>query len=348
MKPLIPWDHDWYMEQRARVDTFLALEEEAWIAAQQRAEWREPDRLLLTNTAEFDRLLGVFHRMLSTAAINAPRIIAKRLGDYTPEKVDWVWDQRIPRGKPSILAGDGGEGKSYATLGIAAALTTGKMLPGGSPAEPGKVLMWNGEDAPADTIYARAESAGADLSRIIMLEEINDRGKRQPFSLRHLPVLEAHLADDPEISLVVIDPITALLTGIDSHRDTEVRSALQPLSDLAKRSKTAILMVMHLNKSEHASVLHRLSGSIGFGALARSVLFLGTHAQSGRKSIDCIKHNLSKGQPDPVEFAIGDDGFRWVGFAPGLTARAISLSRAKAERDAKGPTRDLWEDFEAQ
>ena len=251
------------------------------------------------------------------------------LSSYTPEAVSWLWNQRIPLGKVTILAGDGGQGKSFATLGIAAAITTGSTLPGGSPSDCRSVLVWNGEDGAADTIYMRAKNAGADIDRIEIIDETDEEGHTVPFALRDVPLLSDMLATRPEIGLVVIDPVTALLANVDSARDAEIRSALQPLSDLANRNHVAVLLVMHLKKGDETNMLHRVSGSVAFGALARSLLFLGTHAVSGRKAIDTIKHNLARGKPDPVEFKLCEEGFRWVGIAPELTAESLKLSQMR-------------------
>ena len=293
------------------------------------------DRLLVERPDEYDRLLGWYNRVLSSNG-KPTGIVSKRLSLYRPEPVNWLWGQRIPLGKITVLAGDGGEGKSFATLGIAAAITTGRCLPGGSLEKPSSVLMWNGEDGPSDTIHERATGAGADLTRIIMLEEVTEHGRRVPFGLQHLGLLAQQLEQEPDIAMVVIDPITALLPGIDSHRDSDIRTALQPLATMAEKASVAVLLVMHLNKGEHISALHRLSGSIAFGALARSVLFLGTHAISGRKAIDTLKHNLARGKPDPVEFALTEEGFRWVGTAPELTEGAIRASQIRANKGSQG------------
>lgn len=256
-------------------------------------------------------------------------IRTRKLSSYTPEEISWLWNNRIPRGKVSILAGDGGEGKSFATLGLAAALTTGAYLPGGGFQSGCDVLIWNGEDGPEDTIFRRAEKAGANMDRIEIIT-VEQNGKVVGFSLHDLPALTATVEANPAFGLVVIDPVTALLATVDSSRDAEVRSALQPLADLALRTRVAVLLVMHLKKGDEMNILHRISGSIGFGALARSALFLGTHAVSGRKSIDCIKHNLSPVRPEPVEFSLGEKGFQWVGLAPELTAEAIRMSKGRA------------------
>lgn len=295
-----------------------------------RAAWRQ--RTVVLPEAE------TFVAMMEQSAPDMrSRLVTKRLGDYTPEPVTWLWNQRVPLAKITVMAGDAGEGKSFCTVGIAAALTTGAMLPGGSTERVCSVLMWNGEDGPSDTIYARAESAGADLSRIHIIEEVAEDGERRPFGLQHLPMVAEAIDRDPTIEALFIDPITALLAGIkDSKQDTEIRTALQPLADLAQRSRVAVVLVMHLNKSEHNNVLHRLSGSVAFGALARSVLFVGTHAISGRKAIDTIKHNLARGRPEPVEFCLGEEGFSWAGIAPELTEGAIRASMARASKGARG------------
>jgi hypothetical protein len=34
------------------------------------------------------------------------------------EKVDWLWDKRLPKGKLTIVGGDPGLGKSYMTLAL--------------------------------------------------------------------------------------------------------------------------------------------------------------------------------------------------------------------------------------
>lgn len=273
----------------------------------------------------------------SVALPLTPSLGIKRLSSYTPEVVTWLWNQRIPAGKISILAGDGGEGKSFVTLAIAAAITTGASLPGGSITNLGDVVIWNGEDAPEDTLYPRAQACGANLDRLHILEDAQVDGQRQAFGLRHVPLLCDYLEKNPAISLVVIDPISALLAEVDGHKDTNVRGALQPLVDMAKLSHVAILMVMHLNKNEsHGTALHRINGSTAFGALARSVLYAGTHAITGQKSIDCIKHNLAKGSPDPVEFSIGESGVEWHGTNIDLSAAAIFNSKLRANRGSQG------------
>ena len=50
--------------------------------------------------------------------------------DVQPEHVSFLWPGRLAAGKPTVLDGDPGLGKSTAALDIAARITTGTALPG--------------------------------------------------------------------------------------------------------------------------------------------------------------------------------------------------------------------------
>ncbi len=58
------------------------------------------------------------------------KIITMR--DVTAEQVDWLWKPYLPLGKISIVQGDPGDGKTTMMLAVAAAVTMGGVLPGGS------------------------------------------------------------------------------------------------------------------------------------------------------------------------------------------------------------------------
>jgi hypothetical protein len=288
------------------------------------------ERLALSDPDEYHRLLRGYKTLNGQ---KDRQLIVRKLSSYTRQKVDWLWANRLPRGKVSIMAGDGGEGKTFCIAGISAALTAGNALPGGVRMHPKDVLVWHGEDGTEDTIYGRMEDAGAVIDRINIIGGVDEDGVVSPFTLVDMPLLYQKVEQNPEIALVAIDPISALLSGVDSFRDAEVRSALQPFAEFARQTGIATLLIMHLKKGEETTFLHKLSGSVAFGALARSVLMVGTHAESGRKSIDCVKHNLAPDKPEPVEFFLDKQlGFRWGGIAPDLTAQAIHQSKLKANK----------------
>jgi hypothetical protein len=65
------------------------------------------------------------------------------LATVTPRPVDWLWLNRIPRGKTTLVYGDPGLGKSFLTgADFAARVSRGLPWPDGSPCERGDVILW--------------------------------------------------------------------------------------------------------------------------------------------------------------------------------------------------------------
>ncbi len=247
------------------------------------------------------------------APSNGRALVLRRLSDVTPQAVEWLWPARIPRGKVTLLVGDPGAGKSFASIAIAAAVTTGAPLPGAERAPAASVLIWNGEDGTADTIRPRAEAAGAALERIHVIEgESTEDGSYAAFGLHSIDLLAELVSTTNDIGLVIVDPIAALLAGVDAHRDSDIRSALQPLVDFAERFGIAVLAIAHLNKREAERALYRVGGSIGFVGLARSVLLAAIDPEDGRRAIAPLKCNLAPAPP-PIEYRIDEEGRFWWG-----------------------------------
>ena len=61
--------------------------------------------------------------------------VGRSLADVRPERVEWFWPRRVPKGKITVLDGDPDNGKSVLTTDLAARLTAGKSLPDGTPTE---------------------------------------------------------------------------------------------------------------------------------------------------------------------------------------------------------------------
>ncbi|MHB1798194.1 MAG: AAA family ATPase [Vulcanimicrobiaceae bacterium] len=270
-----------------------------------------------------------------------------RLADVEPEIIHWLWRGRIARGKVTMVVGDPGDGKSYLTLAVAAAVSCGNALPDSEPMLPADCILWNGEDGLEDTIRVRAERVGgADLQRLHVIRgAMLPDGSRTGFGLQHLPDLFAEVARRQNVEMIVIDPLGALLTGIDSHKDAEVRSGLQPLADLARETGAAVLVVAHLNKATAQRALYRVGGSIGFVGMARSVLLVAKDHETGRRAVAQVKSNLAE-QVAPVEFRIDDQGFWWMGVAEDLSSdRLLSDPKETSALDeAKRAILDAFED----
>ena len=247
-----------------------------------------------------------------------------RLDTVVPERVEWLWRSRVPLGKVSLLVGDPGGGKSFVSLAIAAAVTTGTPLPDSDASPAANVIAYNAEDGLEDTVRPRAELCGVALDRIHAIRGTeNAEGRLVPFALSDTHRVVEAIERLGNVRLVIIDPIASLLAGVDSHRDAEVRASLQVLVELATKTRAAVLVIMHLRKSAAERALYRVGGSIGFTGLARSVLLAGVDPDDGRRAIVPIKQNLAA-PVDPVEYRLDTEGrFWWGQIAPELTSNRL-------------------------
>jgi putative DNA primase/helicase len=216
-----------------------------------------------------------------------------------PEQVRWLWDKRVPLGKLTIFAGDPGQGKSLITIDIAARMSLGTSFPDGARCEVGETIFLSAEDDAADTIRPRLDAAGADVPRIHRIKAVkvtlaDGAPSEAAFSLeRDIEKLDETIAKVPAVRLLVIDPINAYMGHIDTHRDADVRRVLMPLSELAARRRIAVIVIMHLKKSETSALL-RVSGSIGFVAAARCVWGFGEDPSCpGKRVMVAVKNNLA-------------------------------------------------------
>jgi putative DNA primase/helicase len=240
-------------------------------------------------------------QVLAAMRDSEPGIVFRRLSDIQPEPVRFLWPDRIAMGKLSLVVGDPGLGKSLLTLDLAARVTTGRAWPDGAPnGSTGTVILLNAEDDAADTIRPRLDAAGADVSRVHVLDAVRIRDGEGHTSLRSfsLAVDLASLAERMDsigdCRLIVIDPISAYLDGIDSHINTEVRGLLGPVASLAARAGVSVIAVSHLNKGV-GSAVYRTSGSIAFVAAARAVWAVGKDSgdETGQRRLFLpVKNNL--------------------------------------------------------
>jgi putative DNA primase/helicase len=274
----------------------------------------------------------------------APVIV--RLSDVKPEPVAWLWPGRIALGKLTLIAGDPGLGKSFLTLDMAARVSRGWAWPDapGVATTPGGVVLLSAEDGVADTIRPRLDAAGADVARIVALEAIrsvgdNGRESARTFDLsRDLPALESAIRSVDGCRLVVIDPVTAYLGGVDSHKNAEIRGLLAPLGAIAERHRVAMVAVTHLNKSGGGPAIYRAMGSLAFAAAARAAWAVSKDKHDpSRRLLLPIKNNIA---PDTGGLAyriepLGVDGCPAVAWEP--DAVNVSADDALAsDRDEDG------------
>jgi putative DNA primase/helicase len=283
-------------------------------------------------------------------------LVGRRAATITPEPVDWIWERRLARGKHTAIAGEPGLGKSQFAIFATATITRGASWPDGfGAAKKGRAIILSAEDDPADTIVPRLMAAGADLEQVEIIEAAKDGDKQRPFSLQtDLEKLEHYAKRMGDVELISMDPLSAYLGGggMDSHRDTEVRSVLAPVSEMAARLGTGILTVSHFNKGAgNSKALHKFMGSVAFIAAPRvGFAIIEDMEDAERRLFLHVKNNLSPpavglafrlGQKIITDSGITGSHIVWEAETVNMTAdQAVAERREKATspklEDARG------------
>ncbi len=197
------------------------------------------------------------------------------------------------------MAGAPGTAKTTLALNLAAIISRGALWPDGSLCKPGNVLIWSGEDNPKKTLLPRLLAHGLDEERVYFIDTVIGQKRSRVFDpARDLPKLYEEALELGDVRFILIDPIVNVVLG-DSHKNCEVRRALQPLVELGDRLEAAILGISHFSKGTMGrDPLERITGSLAFGALARIVWVSAKKANSDGTSQHVLVLAKSNHGPD--------------------------------------------------
>ena len=228
--------------------------------------------------------------------------------DIKQTSVEWLWFPYIPFGKLTIIQGNPGEGKTYFAMMLTAACTNRKLFPNMEDIEPFNVIYQTAEDGMGDTIKPRLIEAGADLSRVMVIDDTEEA-----LTLSDDRIEKA--VRQNRVRLVIIDPVQAFIgADVDMNRANEVRPVFRKLGMIAEKTGCAIVLIGHLNKSSGTQSTYRGLGSIDIMAAVRSLIFIGKVRKDPTTRV--LIHEKSSLAPpgETMAFKLGDeDGFRWVG-----------------------------------
>ena len=228
--------------------------------------------------------------------------------DIEQTSVEWLWFPYIPFGKLTIIQGNPGEGKTYFAMMLTAACTNRKLFPNMEDVEPFNVIYQTAEDGMGDTIKPRLVEAGADLSRVMVIDD-----SEEVLTLSDDRIEKA--VRQNHVQLVIIDPVQAFIgADVDMNRANEVRPVFRKLGMIAEKTSCAIVLIGHLNKSSGTQSTYRGLGSIDIMAAVRSLIFIGKVRKDPTTRV--LIHEKSSLAPpgETMAFKLGDEeGFRWVG-----------------------------------
>ena len=230
--------------------------------------------------------------------------MVKYFDSITKTDIDWFWYPYIPLGKVTLIQGDPGCGKSSLIIKLAALASTGGVMPDGKCFKSGiNVIYQCIEDGIADTIKPRFVANSANISKISYIAD-NDEIFSEIDKKRIIDSI-----NETGARLVIFDPIQSFLckTGF-AYTVAGSRDFMNTLISIADETKSAIVIIGHLNKNENSKALYRGLGSIDIAASVRSVLQV--ERLKSDSNIRLIKHIKSSLAPegDLFGFEISSEG----------------------------------------
>lgn len=237
----------------------------------------------------------------ASGALSAVYVTADQL---EAKPVKWVFADHLPKGCASLLVGPTKVGKSQQAIHMVACVTTGRpLVPGGASTVPAKAVLITAEDAHAEVVVPRLEAAGADMSKVVIVQGMVETSKDGTVTERALSLETAAtaladvLATHPDVALVVVDPVNAHLGKIDARENNKVRAAMQPLISMADKHGLSVLLVHHMRKDTDTSNLLDMSGGSNAFVEATRTVFV------------CVPVNKERPEEDGAIFEVARSSY---------------------------------------
>ena len=232
------------------------------------------------------------------------------LSDFAEEEPSWLVEGWIPEGQITLLAADGGTGKTTLWCNLVAALSSGRPCLLDSPdvkREPLKVAFFSTEDSVKKKLKRQLRQAGANEDNILTTDFSSGGGD----ALRELKLGSDRLREviaNFRPALCVFDPIQGFLPSrVNMGSRNEMRDCMAPLIALGEEFGTAFFIVCHTNKRMGASDRSRLADSADLWDVARSVLMMGYTGEPGQRYLSHEKNNYADRQ-ETLLLSFGEGG----------------------------------------
>ena len=248
-------------------------------------------------------------------ANRAPTVIVMRGSELKSNPIQWLWPNRIARGKLTLLAGAPGAGKSALATTIVAAVTTG----GSFPCEEGRAPYGSAlivcPHADPDVLLPRLKAAGADLARAHLVREVPGPKGPRPFDVAtDMPLLDDAVRNIKDLRLIVIDGFTLPTRRAGAP---QAHALLKSLAALAESHAVSVMLVMQPAGRDHFSNKPVSFHPLALEAARAAFLIETDPADEKRRLLQQIKNEFA---PDRGMLAFRITAHQT---GPGLTAARI-------------------------
>ena len=241
--------------------------------------------------------------------------------DVKARPVDWMWRERIPRGMITIVAGKPDQGKGLFATRVAADMS-----------KRGENVLYNAiEDDFGLMTRPRLEAAGANLKHVLLWRFVIPA---------QMDELEQRIVKN-KMSLVVMDPFAAVLSGGISRHSDNVRNVTTPLSEMAEATGCAFLIIEHALKrlTKNVDPLNAIGGSgSGLPAAARMAYLFGSDPKDrDRRLLAPVKSNLRE-RPKTIAFETDIVELEEIESVPALLYQEETEATASVLMESAGNT----------
>lgn len=203
----------------------------------------------------------------------ASEVISK---DKTFLVESWIPDDSI-----TVIAGNGGIGKSSLAMSIVASLSRGEnpLILGESMNKPfnhrkGKIMIFNAEDSMEYVLKKKLDLLQADTENILFID-VDDKNE-QLKDVYYNSKLLLNTIKKYHPMLVVFDPLHSFLPPkVDMNNKVLMNNVFKDLKALISKTHTTVILSAHTNKMQNVSGRARLNGTSDIWDSARSVIFCG-------------------------------------------------------------------------
>lgn len=234
----------------------------------------------------------------------------KPLTDFTEEDATWLIPGWVPDGQITLVAADGGVGKTTLWVHIVAALSAGNRCildPPGHSREPLRVAFCTTEDSVRKKLVRKLRQAGANMGNILAMDMAADAaGSLKNFKFGSPDLKRVISYFKP--ALCIFDPVQGFVPPeINMGSRNAMRDCLAPLISLGEDVGCTFLIIAHSNKRKGAFGRDRIADSADLWDISRSVIMAGYTGEHGTRYLSNEKNNYARLQ-DTVLFTIDDSG----------------------------------------